>query len=358
MKYRFTLLLIVILWSLSTTIYGQTNRDNVAAAINNAYFSVPESPAFALLPNKPSEITDLATPHDFLAQLPVFIDGDNLRTGVALDFRPFALAPKNLSLEKYQQKKNWLKRGLWRTSVSLGSIPIPESSDLNVSLGIRIPIIDKADPRNNKKLQKDLQDTYLDWLEEQGPLPFDATSSDAQARLDAKKPALKEIREAFVKNHWNATRLTLGLASMWRAENSSFKRDSIEGDKVGGWIAYSAPFFKMKSHQFATSVKHVWNNNVEDDELNREWTIGVRHRWFICGIAALSAEASWRGNTFKNNDAMRDRWLQYGVILEVPCDLLKGVFGISYGGTVDRDNGDDPPFGVSYAVYTDRLIKK
>lgn len=59
----------------------------------------------------------------------------------------------------YQNKKNWLKRVLWRTVFSAGTASESKiNSDVFIGVSLRIPLIDGGDPRADPGYTKTLED--------------------------------------------------------------------------------------------------------------------------------------------------------------------------------------------------------
>jgi hypothetical protein len=74
---------------------------------------------------------------------------------------------------------------LYRTVFSVGTASeSTKNSDVFVGFGLRIPIIDKGDPRADKKYIKDLEYAYIKAADEvTHPVP-NANASDRQAIAD------------------------------------------------------------------------------------------------------------------------------------------------------------------------------
>lgn len=118
--------------------------------------SVPASPAFAALGLSPEKIQRPGSARDFAASLvrSVGTDGE-LVNGVAIDISPASVFFRKHIIggslysnedERDANLKNWHKRVLARTTVSVGTVEGDKSGTSKIALGFRIGIWDEGDP--------------------------------------------------------------------------------------------------------------------------------------------------------------------------------------------------------------------
>ncbi len=328
--------------------------------VNAVGYSVPTSPAFELLPNKPSEVSNLVTPKDILAIVPTFVHKGKVKTGVAADVRPFSYLVG--SLAKYQ--KSPVSRVFWRTVVSVGTAPDPnQNNDAFLSTGIRMTLIDRGDPRANKVYTDSLAGAYARSLVRQGPPPFGITPEQQQARHEAAIKAADSLRSKFIKDCWNKFRLDIGYGYMARALNSSYHSDSLKGNRWGFWMALGGGIGK-KDTWFRDNVQ--WNGTVkvtriistptEKSETGR-YVAGGRARFFISPKVAFSVETAQIWSEYRKATNLNETWTHFAAIAEINIPALGGWLTLGYGGDTAHRTAADSKFSFSYAVATNRIIK-
>lgn len=318
---------------------------------NSASFVVPSSPAFELLPEKPSEVTHLVTGHDLSANLlPIIIGNSTLQQGVAFDGRPLIFLSG--TLKDYQSSP--LRRIAGRTILSFGTAPVASTEDMFVSAGIRIPLIDRGDPRCNEEYSNSIETAYAKaLLEVQPPLQMDEEFLKARAKYASSK--IEPLRTDFANKSWNAFRLDVGGALMYRAIESKF--DNLEKNRYGLWAASSIP---LSLHmQLLLSGKTSWIDTESDDQESNRTVIGSKLRLFDKNYkVGFSAELAYVWSTYSSMEDSNDSWLHYAAILELPIPKLNSYLGIALGFDGESDRDTDPTVEFRYAIYTDRLVKK
>jgi hypothetical protein len=337
MKYYIVILFICCVGVLRVT--GQASN-----AINNSFYGVPSSPAFDLLPDKPSEVTHITTPRDFTSVVPVTVDGKKIKTGLSFDFRPFAYNVG--SLKSYQD--HLAKQVLWRTVLSAGTASKENSDDAFLSVGIRIPIIDKGDPRADKAYTDAMEKIVTDQTEQPDFESVASVNKNVADSLDA-------ARKKYIEGHWNAFRLDVGFANMWLAQNASIKADSIDQNRLGAWAAASFPVSNWG--QVMVSAKNSWVSTESEDLESGRFSLGARFRVLIDKFA-LSVEFAKIWSSYSDQESLNENWNHFGALLEIPVPKLKGVIGLTYGGDTDRREDQNAKFEFKYSIYTDRLINK
>lgn len=322
-------------------------QDQVQDVTNNSYFGVPSSPAFELLPDKPSEVTHILTPKDITTFVPLTLDGNSVKTNVGVDVRPFSFIFMNSSLKDYQEKG--CKRVLWRTVLSGGTSSVKDSKDSYLAFGLRFPIIDKGDPRANVKYNEDLISKMHDL-----PPPETLAGANIDSLASRLKQSLDPIRKKFIETNWNARRLDLGIGNMWLLSSSSIKRDSIDQNRFGVWAAYSDKLGKRT--QFILSVKNAWIVTNSDESENSRSSVGGRLRFFS-KYAAFSVEYAKIFSGYKE-ESLNENWDHFAALVEIPVPKLKGVIGLAYGGDSSRREDSDAKFEFKYSIYADQILKK
>lgn len=364
-RSRFALLL--LLWAaLQINLKGQSRKPE--ELVNAVGYSVPTSPAFELLPNQPSEVSNMVTPRDILATVPTFINKGKVKTGIAADVRPFSYLVG--SLKKYQE--NTASRIFWRTVVSIGTAPDPnQNNDAFLSTGIRTTLIDKGDPRANTDYTKKLSETFSKAISEIPPVAGLGTSlEDEQKKLDKAisdttiaLQSVAKFREQFIKESWNEFRLDAGYAYMARALNGSYRSDSLKGDRWGIWVAFGGGIGKKESWfrqnvQLNSTIKvtRIVSTPTEKSETGR-YVVGGRARFFISSNVAFSLEAAQLWSEYRKTPGLNENWTHFAAIAEINIPALGGWLTFGYGGDTAHRTAADSKFSFSYAVATNRIIK-
>jgi hypothetical protein len=348
------MLTVGVLIAVSVNCFGQDSK-KIEKLINDVYYGVPSSPAFELLPDKPSEVTHLATPHDIVSNITNFIDGGKLRTGVAFDIRPFAYAVGSLSA--YQKSK--IKQILWRTVFSVGTSPKgKDNNDTFLGAGLRISLIDDGDSRASSTFIKELENAYVKELDKLRPPPLSGPIEVFQQRAASveNSDSLKNIRNSFLKKSWNAKKWDVGIAISSNAASGSLKTDSLKYDRFGLWTAFGLPITKIA--QLTISGKTSWiSTKLSSEESNRS-VAGARARFFLADWLATSGEFSKVWSRYHANGELNESWNHLAVVVEFKIPVLGGWLSLAYGGDSPRRENKDSKFLFNYAIYTDRLLKK
>ncbi len=324
----------------SLSAYGQSD------VINNSYYGVPSSPAFELLPDKPSEVTHIITPKDFTTFAPIVVDGSSLKANVGFDVRPGAYLVG--SLADYRKSKG--KQILWRSVLSGGTAAIKDSEDQYVAFGLRIPLIDKGDPRADEAYTKSLEKAVTD-----DDTPPDFDDDDVTQINPNVAKNLEKLREDFIENNWNKFRLDVGLGNLFLLQSARLKQDSVGQDRFGIWTAMSQPL--GRKGQLMISGKNAWIKSKADTLETSRASAGARVR-FLFNTFALSVEYAKIWSTYKNEESLNENWNHFAALVEIPVPKLNGVIGLVYGGDSSRRGDEDAKFEFRYSFYADKLIKK
>lgn len=347
----------VLCTALPMAVFSQATPEELA---NNIGYSVPVSPAFELLPGKPSEVTNLVTPKDVMATVPTFISNGRVKTGVAADVRPFSYLIK-ASLSDYQSKKKWVQ-AFWRTILAVGTAPDPTTkNDAFLSAGLRTTIIDKGDPRANKAYTDSLSIAYARGLADEPPITLDMTLDEATQRTDrANKRGLisaDSVRKQFAKETWNKFRLDAGVAFMARAMNSSYRSDSLKGDRWGLWVATGLPLGKNAQINATGKAMQSIRTPTEQSETSR-YVAGARFRIFMNKNLAFSVEAAQLWANYSKATRLNETWTHFAAIAELNVPELGGWLTLAYGGDSAHRSRTESTFSFSYAVTTNRIFSK
>lgn len=322
---------------------------------------VPSSPAFELLPDRPSEVTHVTTPKDLQTNIRSFFTGTELRTGAALDIRPLSGLASSL-------KEYWKDRGkqvAWRSVLSLGtSARASSSSDVILALGLRLPVIDKGDPRADSAYIHRLESAYQSALEGEGQpdLPDDDSDSASQARSDSvfqaradrASAAIQAVRDSFRLSKWNALRLDLGVGGSLVANGGQLQRDKVSSDRAGAWVALAAPVWSIA--ELTVSGKGLWARTDSSTQETQRYLVGSRLRSFPVAGVALSVEVAraWSRYDLSN---LNESWNHFAVGGDIKLPMNAGWLSLVYGGDTRRREDPDAMFSIEYAILKDRRMK-
>lgn len=327
-------------------------KDQLQEMIQSGSYGVPSSPAFELLPGKPSEVVHTGTPHDVSSNLLGLLDGTRLRSGAAFDIRP--AAPLAGSLANYQNGE-WWSQAAWRTVLAVGTASASDiDGDVLLSAGVRIPLIDEGDPRADKNYTNMLQKKFVDALNVQPDID-DPDATINKMTQEATKN-LDPIREKWVRDHWNAFRLNIGFAGMLRAKSGELKADSLSGESLGAWAATS--FGLGNWSEVTASLKYTATATDDTAKETGRFAIGGRARFFIGGGFAFSGEGAYLKSMYSNNSALDASWTHLALVAELKIPYIGGWLGLGYGGDVGDGGDSKGKFSLRYAIYRDPLITR
>lgn len=341
---------------LVTAARGQDSSSDKASAAQTALaalfldYGVPATPAFELLPDKPSQVTHPTTPKDVASNLATWFQGSKINSAMGLDIRP--LAGFAGSLEKYQASE--ISQLLWRAVLSAGTAKRDTtSSDVLIAVGLRIPILDRGDPRADRNYVKALEDAYLTAV---GPPPFEPMSAESLAARQKKGSAAADsVRRKHIRDSWNAMRLDIGLAGSMVARSASTARDSVRSDRGGFWVGGSYGLGAIAA--FDVTAKLSWARADQDTSENARHLVGANVRVFPTDWLAASAEVAknWSRHAV---DSLNESWTHVALGFEVKVPVLNGWVDVGYGGDVGRRGGHQGSLTLKYAFFQDRRMKQ
>lgn len=315
-------------------------------------YGVPSAPAFELLPDKPAQVTHLTTPKDLQGQLSTWYDGSRFNTGIAADARPFAgLAG---SLRDYQKRP--MSQVAWRTVVSIGTARRgASSSDVVSAIGLRIPLVDRGDPRSRVGYVDSLERTYLKALGSFGQPPFNVTSDSLRHRADSASKLTDAYRRSQLRRWWNAPRFDVGAALSIVAHSGTPVGDSVDLDKSGVWAAIGLPIGHVA--QLTIAGKASWSASTADTVENARHLVGGRVRFFPNEAFGVSVEVAENWSRYEVG-ALNESWSHLAVGIELKVPLIKGWVNLAYGGDSSRRGDRDAGFTLQYAVFQERRMKQ
>lgn len=177
-------------------------------------YGVPTSPAMAFLGASPSS---MAAPDATLtiggSLLTVLDEEGRLRPGLALEIEPVVLLGVERSLKKYQEDRLWYALENLQLSFAT-TVATSDSMEAatDAALGLRVILYDAGDPVASEAFGRKVIDRAMRLC---GPgQPGQSGSEPPSLACMGEKTA--QAREAWEKQHWNATRLSIALATGWR----------------------------------------------------------------------------------------------------------------------------------------------
>ncbi|GAB5520964.1 MAG: hypothetical protein RhofKO_32150 [Rhodothermales bacterium] len=345
---------------LTPTASAQT-IEKLEDVIGSYNYSVPSSPAFTLLPGKESQVIHLTSPQDITANLLAFAGGGLLGNQVAFDVRPLSFVQTDIN--EYQASLG--RQVAWRTVFSAGLTRDTDKqnpNDMLGAIGLRIPLIDRSDPRLDPELIAELDQIIANGTVLPGQIPIDSADSvvlsDITTAYDEIIKAQDEIVKAYAKANWNRFKWDIGLGFMWRAQSGIYDNtDSLGLDRYGAWTAVGFPtpsFLQDGQTDFSLGVTGT-NRSSNSEELTRI-VAGARTRVITSKDFGLSVEAAHIWSRYGNGSDLNENWTHLALLLEVK--LAGSWLGFVYGGdTANREN-PSRQFGFSYAVYPKQLINR
>jgi hypothetical protein len=324
-------------------------------------YGVPTAPGLVLFPGKAEEISHISTPKDFAAHAVSFVSGWRLKSGAAFDFRP-SLAVGTLT--QYQQ--SWLRQAMFRSVISLGTSGTADtaSSDVLLGFGIRIPLIDRGDPRADRGYIDSLETDYakaangvLRPTVQQFMQDSSALQRYLTLRREAGDSATAARRKRFIDTHWNAFRLDLGIGATILAPGGDLRPEDFRRDRLGAWLSAGVPLGSIGQGILAarTSTSQV----VQAEDESSRTLVGGAVRLFLPGRSiALRAEASQTWGRHRDSIALNEDWRHFAMGAEFRIPAIGGWLNIAYGG--DTSHGNKPPAALlfTYAVFKNREIKQ
>jgi len=200
--------------------------------------AVPETPAFVFLGASPAKVSQPGTARDLALQtVNAFDEEGHVRQGFALDVRPALLKP--IELDSY--RRYW-PRFFYNAQLSAGTVQSPgDNGSTDIALGLRLTLLDKSDPMLDPDTADAVHPGYVQALGNaiDACKPNQPGVSTTKADLACMAEHSKKIREQWVKDHWNAARISLAFAGGWRAPGSVLSDATANGWST--WVAGCVP---------------------------------------------------------------------------------------------------------------------
>lgn len=272
------------------TLRDQDKAESNPLALANVDLAVPESPAFTVLGLTPETVVRPNSPRQFATALLSGVDRNgNFQSGTALDTVPYLLlAGKELTLKRYQA--SYKLRLASRTQFSFATTKGASDDDKSVrlSLGLRMTLWDKGDPRNDSELMNCFDDAsrkYLAALVIPDILPLDqlpptATEDEklasvrAWARYEQQEAAANPTRLAESeacradarKRNWNKSSWIVAYAPSWISTTGETKNFKWNGGGIWTSVAYGFEGFPglEKHSQIIFHGRYRSNEQVPD----------------------------------------------------------------------------------------------
>lgn len=354
------LLLTVVVRVRAQTASRELSRDSIAKMLSAIVYAVPESPAFELLPGKASDIGNITTPADLTGQVTEWVDGAHLRSGAALDYRIFGATVGSLR----QYRRSAWRRLLWRTVLAAGTAsPAKGSRDMLIAAGVRIPLIDRGDPRLDTSYQHDM--SLATQAVERSPSCRPASLTQPTTAISAKcskalADSVKAIEARFMQSGWNAFRLEVGVAGSLRAASATMDWDSLSMNQGGVWLGLSRGLGPKAQLNLMAKLLETSTDSASQERTR--YVVGARLRAFPGRAVGISAEAAWV-NSKHGTASLDGSWTHLAVVLELPLSRLGSVFkghwlALAYGGDAGRKGGHGNRISVGYSIYRNKILKQ
>ena len=285
---RFGLLLAVVCLCVAPPSFSQDAdpgaEERLADAINAIDFGVPSTPAFELLPDRPGEVVHILTARDFQSNIAMIFDGNQVRPAFAFDARPFVGMGGTL----VDYNESFGRRLAWRTVMSIGSAAAPDrTEDALLSVGFRVPLIDHGDPRASMTHINGLESAYIDAMDTQPR--FDESLGAYTRRLAEASVRADSIRNDFHNMKWNALKLDVGFAGMFRLRDRRLDKENFFNDRAGFWLASGLPLLGTAG-QLMMSAKLSWSRADSAAAESSRQVVGARARIFVTESMESSAD--------------------------------------------------------------------
>ncbi len=238
MKVQITVLMLVL--SLVARAQDPT-PGNVAASNARLTFAVPDAPAFSILNFTPTSILrPVSVTEVGLAVADFARGGGVLPRAFAAEFSPgLLIGGRTLTIRDYNANPFW-----YRARISLASRSFDDnSSRVQASLGVRLTLMDDADPRTDREFVQSLSDlarkinqAVAQRIQSAPPTesgPITAESADIQLLEEEVEHARAKQRE----EKWNANITEIAAAVRFNSADSLAKNASV--DKYQAWLAGS-----------------------------------------------------------------------------------------------------------------------
>jgi hypothetical protein len=235
--------------------------------------AVPDAPAFKILDESPSAVMRPADVQEVALAVAGFArTGGVLPRAFSAEFSPGMLVGgRSLTLEQYRSSPFW-----YRTRISAAAQRIDDGSGRRqASLGVRITLIDNADPRMDDGFLRKLSglaqsiNRVARGVQETRPT---GTGQLSEPSVDQLEQQLDDLRAEQKDSLWNASVMELGAAMRFVSSDSLLQ--NVHADKYSGWFGASFPV--SRSGQFIFGVSGTLQRRVSGSLDSSSFSISGR----------------------------------------------------------------------------------
>lgn len=323
--------------------------DTTLAKSFRVNFAVPDAPAFDILDIDPSKVLRPSSVQELGVALSNFADEDyslSIPRSFALELAPYLLARgRTLTLADYQRSR--FLRPLYTLRLSVGTNRTADSARTQLGFGVRVNLLDRADPRMDRRLvaaltanareinriysrvltTRPLADTTTVRLKPQ-VLSTDAARADVE-RLQKRS---RELRERYADENWNEW--VLNVAYALRVSAADSLGHDPRTDAHSFWATLGVPVSSFG--QLLVGARGGLGRQPDDDDFREQASVAAR---FYAGSNdyKLFVEGEWRRDDDDAGDADTGFFVQGGGELNL-IDWAWASF--SFGTDRSPDDGD------------------
>lgn len=259
------------------------------AAMFRVNFAVPDAPAFDILDVDPSNILRPSSVQELGLAASNFAGSDNtfqVPRSFAVEFAPYLLARgRDLTLQQY--RGSFAVQRLHSLRFSGATNRSADSARTQVGLGIRLNLLDRADPRLDNRLVNQLTaiadsiNTLYVKVLTKGPLPLDVQSGvvqpeilgdAARAQVEQLQEQSRELKAAYEEAHWNDQVLDVAYALRVSAADSLGNDPRSDAHTV--WATLGLPVLSWG--QFLLGVRAGMERRVDEEDFGRTASAAAR----------------------------------------------------------------------------------
>ena len=240
-------------------------------------FAIPDAPAFDLIEVEDADILRPATVREFAVHFADFArdGGFGIPSAFAVEAAPFLLAHgRSLSLTRYQARP-WLYR--LRLSGATGRDSLERST---AALGLRVTLLDRADPRSDNRfltqlttLTTGINREYVKARIRLGPTASEITLNEEEDRaVRALVAQVDSLAADWADRTWNAPVMELALGSRALAGDSTGA--DLRAADFAGWLTYGHPVGTWG--QLLLGLRGAAERDHDEDDYRAATSLGAR----------------------------------------------------------------------------------
>ncbi|MCK4465079.1 MAG: hypothetical protein KAU83_05150 [Bacteroidales bacterium] len=255
-------------------------------------FAVPDLPALKGLGAEPSTILRPSTPEVFSFITSNFFSDEKIviPNSFAAEFAPFILANSHkMTLQKYQKNPE-----LYSLRISVGSFK-DTSNISNLSVGIRITVIDKGDLKNDKQFLEKLTSILrqrvkkMDYFRDEYQRINNISEEDFAENKNGVQEIIKEyatskikedtdkhieqLKEKYKTENWNSEKFDIAFAVVGTSSDSIVKNTKFNSFIT--WLTYGYPMFENSGQVLVGGNLRVFKG-YNNDKYYVEPSLGSR----------------------------------------------------------------------------------